>query len=234
MKKIIAIWVSSILYMSGAYAGVSVDPVQMYIQNPAKQKTTTLTLESKDESEKRIFEVKAFKWMQKEDGENVLEPDNTLIINPKNFILQPNGKQTIRVGFNRPAESILNGQQEGTWRIMVDEIPQAVKESSVNFLVSFNLPLFVGKQEDVQLKFNVENNKLIVKNNAKSHIQIANLKIVDSNKKEIFKTETMNYLLANKSTSYDLNNIRISNPKNYYVQLFTDKNDKMVELKFSD
>ena len=148
--------------------------------------------------------------------------------------MQPNGKQTIRVGFNRPIESILSGQQEGTWRVIVDEIPQAVKESSVNFLVSFNLPLFVGKQEDIKLNFNVENNKLIVKNNAKSHIQIANLKIVDANKKEVFKTETMNYLLANKSASYDLNNIRISNPKNYYVQLFTDKNDKMVELKFSD
>ena len=234
MNKIITILVSSMFYMSGTHAGVSVDPVQMYIQNPAKQRTTTLTLESKDETEKRIFEVKAFKWTQKDNGENVLEPDNSLIINPKNFILQPNGKQTIRVGFNRPIESILSGQQEGTWRVIVDEIPQAVKESSVNFLVSFNLPLFVGKQEDVKLNFNVENNKLIVKNNAKSHIQIANLKIVDANKKEVFKTETMNYLLANKSTSYDLNNTRISNPKNYYVQLFTDKNDKMVELKFSD
>ena len=234
MKKIIAILVSSMFYMSVSNAGVSVDPVQMYIQNPTKQRTTTLTLESKDETEKRIFEVKAFKWTQKENGENVLEPDNSLIINPKNFILQPNGKQTIRVGFNRPIESILSGQQEGTWRVIVDEIPQAVKESSVNFLVSFNLPLFVGKQEDVKLNFNVENNKLIVKNNAKSHIQIANLKIVDANKKEVFKTETMNYLRANKSASYDLNNIRISNPKNYYVQLFTDKNDKMVELKFSD
>ena len=234
MKRIISILVFSMLYMSGTHAGVSVDPVQMYIQNPTKQRTTTLTLESKDETEKRIFEVKAFKWTQKDNGENVLEPDNSLIINPKNFILQANGKQTIRIGFNRPVESVLEGQQEGTWRVIVDEIPQAVKESSVNFLVSFNLPLFVGKQEDVKLNFNVENNKLIVKNNAKSHIQIANLKIVDANKKEVFKTETMNYLLANKSASYDLNNIRISNPKNYYVQLFTDKNDKMVELKFSD
>ena len=234
MKRIISILVSSMFYMSVSNAGVSVDPVQMYIQNPIKQRTTTLTLESKDETEKRIFEVKAFKWTQKDNGENVLEPDNSLIINPKNFILQANGKQTIRIGFNRPVESVLEGQQEGTWRVMVDEIPQAVKESSVNFLVSFNLPLFVGKQEDIKLNFNVENNKLIVKNNAKSHIQIANLKIVDANKKEVFKTETMNYLLANKSASYDLNKIRISNPKNYYVQLFTDKNDKMVELKFSD
>ena len=58
MKRIISILVFSMLYMSGTHAGVSVDPVQMYIQNPTKQRTTTLTLESKDETEKRIFEVK--------------------------------------------------------------------------------------------------------------------------------------------------------------------------------
>ena len=234
MKRIIPILVSSMLYMSGTHAGVSVDPVQMYIQNPAKQRTTTLTLESKDETEKRIFEVKAFKWTQKDNGENVLEPDNSLIINPKNFILQANGKQTIRIGFNRPVESVLDGQQEGTWRVMVDEIPQAVKESSVNFLVSFNLPLFVGKQEDFKLNFNVENNKLIVKNNAKSHIQIANLKIVDANKKEIFKSDAMSYLLAKKNQIYDLDNLKLTNSKNYYVQLNTDKNEKMVEMKLFD
>lgn len=234
MKKIIAFLISSICYVSGAQAGVSVDPVQMYILNQGKQKSTTVTLESKDELEKRIFEIKAFKWTQKDNGENVLEPDNSLIINPKNFILQPNGKQTVRVGFNRPIESVLNGQQEGTWRIMIDEIPQAVKESSVNFLMSFNLPLFVGKQENIKIKFNIDKNKLIATNQANSHIQISNLKIVDANKKEVFKSETMNYLLANKSLSYDLSSSQITNPNKYYVQLFTDKNDDMVELKLSD
>lgn len=234
MKKIIVFFVSSICYISGTQAGVSVDPVQMYILNQGKQKTTTVTFESKDEVEKKIFEIKAFKWTQKENGENVLEPDNSLIINPKNFILQPGGKQTIRVGFNRPLESVLEGQQEGTWRIMIDEIPQAVKESSVNFLMSFNLPLFVGKQEEIKLKFNIDNNKLVATNLANSHIQISNLKIVDANKKDVFTSDTMNYLLAKKTMSYDLNTIKISNPNKYYVQIFTDKNDKMVELKLSD
>lgn len=234
MKKIIVFFVSSICYISGTQAGVSVDPVQMYILNKGKQKTTTVTFESKDELEKKIFEIKAFKWTQKDNGENVLEPDNSLIINPKNFILQPGGKQTIRVGFNRPLESVLEGQQEGTWRIMIDEIPQAVKESSVNFLMSFNLPLFVGKQEDIQLKFNIANNKLVATNLANSHIQISNLKIVDANKKDVFTSDTMNYLLAKKTMSYDLNTTKITNPNKYYVQIFTDKNDKMVELKLSD
>lgn len=196
MKKIIAFLVSSLCYVSASYAGVSIDPVQMYINSQAKQRTTTLTLESTDETEAKIFEIKAFKWTQQGNGENVLVPDDTLILNPKNFILQPNGKQTIRVGFNRPLESVLTGNQEGAWRILVEEIPQAVKETSVNFLLSFNLPLFVGKQEDTNVKFNIENNRLVAQNQANSHVQINNLKIVDANKTEVFKADTMAYLLA--------------------------------------
>ncbi len=234
MKKIIAFLVSSLCYVSASYAGVSIDPVQMYINSQAKQRTTTLTLESTDETEAKIFEIKAFKWTQQGNGENVLVPDDTLILNPKNFILQPNGKQTVRVGFNRPLESVLTGNQEGAWRILVEEIPQAVKETSVNFLLSFNLPLFVGKQEDTNVKFNIENNRLVAQNQANSHVQINNLKIVDANKKEVFKADTMAYLLAKMNYSYELNGTKIADPKKYTVQFFTDKNDNMVELKFSD
>ncbi len=74
-------------FLPVSYAGVSVEPVQMYITGQAKQKTTTVTLESKDAVQKRIFEVKAFKWTQNANGENVLEPDDSLMLNPKNFIL---------------------------------------------------------------------------------------------------------------------------------------------------
>lgn len=234
MKKIIVAYITSMFFLPVSYAGVSVEPVQMYITGQAKQKTTTVTLESKDAVQKRIFEVKAFKWTQNANGENVLEPDDSLMLNPKNFILQPNAKQTIRVGFNRPLESVLTGNQEGTWRIMIDEIPQAVEESSVNFLVSFNLPLFVGKQENINLKFNIENNKLIATNQANSHIQVNNLALVDANKKVVFKAESMNYLLAKMNYSYALKDTNITDPKKYSVQFFTDKNDDMVELKLSD
>lgn len=225
----------SLFYLIGkSYAGVSVDPVQMYILNQNKQKTTTVTLELKDEPDNKIFEVNAFKWTQNEKGEDILELDNSLIINPKNFVLQPDKKQTIRVGFNKPIEAVLNNQQEAAWRIMIDEIPQAVTESSVNFLVSFNLPLFVGKQDDINVKFNIKNNQLNMLNQAKSHIQVNNLKIVDSNKKEVFQGGTMTYLLANIRHVFDLNGTKVTDPHKYTVQFFTDKNDNMVELPLSD
>lgn len=234
MKTITTFLFTFILFIPGVRADVAIDPVQLYILNDAKQKSTTLTLESINETEKKIFEVKAFKWDQNQNGEDVLEPEDALIINPRNFILQPNGKQVIRIGFNRPVESILAGKQEGTWRILVEEIPQAVKESSITFLLNFNLPLFIGKQDDVKLKFNIENDKLIVANKANSHIQIANLKIIDSHKKEIFKSDTLGYALANKSISYDLKGVKMPDPSKYYVRLQTDKSNKPVELKFMD
>ena len=94
--------------------------------------------------------------------------------------------------------------------------------------------MFIGKQDDIKLKFNIENDKLIVLNKANSHIQIANLKIIDSNKKEIFKSETLGYALANKSLSYDLKGLKIQDPNNYYVKLQTDKSNEMIELKFME
>ena len=44
----------------------------------------------------------------------------------------------------------------------------------------------------------------------------------------------MNYLLAKKNQIYDLDNLKLTNSKNYYVQLNTDKNEKMVEMKLFD
>ena len=152
MKKIIPFLVALMSCAPMVHAGVSVSPVQLYILDTARQKSTTLTLESVDETEKRIFEVKAYVWTQDDNGKNVLTLDDSIIINPKNFILQPKKQQTIRIGFRRPIASVLTNNQEGTWRVIVDEIPQPAKETSVNFLVNFSLPLFVGKQEPLDVK----------------------------------------------------------------------------------
>ena|SRR5690606_6474640 len=234
MRKIAKLFIISFFSMTGVKADVAIDPVQMYILNDTKQKTTTLTLESINEAEKKIFEIKAFKWDQNNKGEDVLEKDNTLIINPRNFILKPNGKQVIRVGFNRPIASVLDGREEGAWRIIIEELPQPVKGSSITFLMNFNLPLFIGKQDNLKLNFNIENDKLVVKNKAKSHVQISKLQILDSNKKEVFTSNNMKYALEDKNIFYELGGVKINNPQNYFVKLMTDKSNDEVELKLMD
>ncbi|MCW8038713.1 MULTISPECIES: fimbrial biogenesis chaperone [Acinetobacter] len=231
MKKNLLVFMTSLLFAIKAFAGVSVSPVQMFIDNPNKLKSTTLTLESVDETEKRVFEVKVFKWTQTEQGENVLEPDNNIIINPKNFILQPNKKQAIRVGFTPSAAQGLNVAEEQAWRIIIDEITPVGNQMMVKFLVNFNLPLFVGKQDNLKVNFEVKNGHLILNNLANSHVQVTNLKLLDEQRKVIFNNDTMAYVLAKHKIFYDLKNINLTDPKKYSVVLETNNSKKAVEMK---
>ncbi len=61
--KIIAILVSSMFYMLGITCRCLSRPSpNVYSKSSKAREPQHLTLESKDETEKRIFEVKAFKW----------------------------------------------------------------------------------------------------------------------------------------------------------------------------
>lgn len=222
---------TSLLFTIEAFAGVSVSPVQMFIDNPSKQKSTTLTLESVDETEKRVFELKVFKWAQNEQGDNVLEPDNNIIINPKSFILQPNKQQAIRVGFTQSAASSLNVVDEQAWRIIIDEITPVGNQTVVKFLVNFNLPLFVGKQDEVKVNFDIKNDKLILNNLANSHVQVTKLTILDEQKKVIFSNDAMAYVLAKSKIFYDIKNQNLTNAKKYNVVLETSNSKKTIEMK---
>ncbi|MGE8539903.1 molecular chaperone [Acinetobacter sp. ANC 3813] len=233
-KKLLVFMITPLLIAIKASAGVSVSPVQLFIDNPNKLKSTTLTLESVDETEKRVFEVKVFKWTQNGQGENVLEPDSNIIINPKNFILQPNKQQAIRVGFPQAAAAALNGSNEQSWRIIIDEITPVNNQLAVKFLVNFNLPLFVGKQDDLKVKFDVQNNKLVLNNLADSHVQVTNLKLLNEQKKVIYSNETMAYALPKNKLIYDLKDININHAEKYSVMLETNKSKKAVEMKLSN
>lgn len=234
MKKKLSVFMITLLLAMKTSAGVSVSPVQLFIDNPNKLKSTTLTLESVDETEKRVFEVKVFKWTQNTQGENVLEPDSNIIINPKNFILQPNKQQAIRVGFPQSSAAALNGASEQSWRIIIDEITPVNNQMVVKFLVNFNLPLFVGKQDDLNVKFDVQSNKLVLNNLANSHVQVTNLKVLNDQKKVIYSNETMAYALPKNKLVYDLKDINLNHAEKYSVMLETNKSKKAVEMKLSN
>lgn len=76
--------------------------------------------------------------------------------------------------------------------------------------------------------------QLIVKNKAESHIQISKLQILDSNKKEVFTSNNMKYVLKDKSIFYELEGVKINNPRNYFVKVMTDKSHEEIELKLMD
>ncbi len=230
MKKLSLI----LLLLTGfqvTWAGLSINPIQLYIDKK-QQRSTTVTLTSKELPEAKIFEASAVKWTQNEKGEDVLNPVSDIIINPKNFIIKPESSQIVRVGFPKMPDM---DAQEGAWRIIFTEVTPVNKDvDSVSFLLNISVPFFVGKQAPIDLKITPVTRSgstfLNLQNNANSHIQIFKISIIDGNKKEIASNSKMKYLLAKKSDQFDLGHLNIKDWHKYKILIKTDKNENPFEF----
>ncbi len=87
--KALLIILVAFLFNTQLYAGISISPVQLYLTDKSKQRSSTFTLESKgDVKSPRIFEAQAVKWTQGENGEDIYSPVSNIIINPKKLYFE--------------------------------------------------------------------------------------------------------------------------------------------------
>ncbi len=178
--------------------------------------------------------MSAYKSSQNAQGEDVLEPEQDILINPKNFVLQPNAQQVIRVGFT--ADHFLRKK----WRkknlaYCFKEIAPVVEEDALQFLFTISVPLFVGKQDAIQVtatpRYQNDHLFLEIENHAASHVQISSISILNQQKQPIATTREMKYLLNQQKHSFDMGQIKLSDLKNYILKLETDKSEQAIELK---
>lgn len=220
-----------------AWAGLSISPIQLYITDKARQRSVTVTMDSAGMEGTKTFEATAVKWSQNEKGEDVFEPDPNIIINPKNFIIAPDSKQAIRVGFNQPLAGITNNAEK-TWRIIFQEVAPPADTDSVTFLFNISVPLFVGRLNPVNLQVAPKtlNNDLVVniKNNAPSHVQILKLTLVDSSKNEVANLSQMKYLLPNTAQDFNFEQVNIHHLNQYKLLVLTDKQDQPYEYNLKE
>lgn len=190
-------------------AGIKFSPIQIYIQDFKKQKSTTVNIESTGLNVSKIYEISAFKWQQDQNGEDLLVEDNTLLFNPKTFELKPESKQIVRIGFSQPPENL---EKQKSWRIVFKEVTPVDDASTINFLFNFSLPFFAGKQLPPQLKVNLEkiNNRayLNVNNLAKSHAKIVEVILLDSKNKEVLRKDFTQYVLSGNKIKFELGEVK--------------------------
>lgn len=234
MKKILWILFMFFLSVEKLWADFGVTPTQLYISNK-QQRSTVVTLSLTEGGEKKTFEASAVKWSQNEKGEDVLVPDPSVIINPKNFVIKPNSEQVVRVGFSQ----LPNLDKEGSWRVIFREVPPALKSNTVQFMMNLSIPLFVGKQSPIDVKvtpkFDNTSLGLNVKNNADSHLQITEIKILDQKNKEIGVNYDRKYLLTKQENNFKFGQIKSSKDINSYkVLIKTDKSEKPLELQLKE
>lgn len=215
-----------------AFAGLKVSPIQLYISDQKNQRSTTLNFDYSGSKEAKIFEAVAMKWTQNAQGEEVLEPDTTLLINPKNFVVQPNSKQIIRIGFAHPVSS-MGLKEEGTWRVIFNEVAPIVEQNAMSFLFNISLPVFVGKQTKADLSFQPHyvGNHLYIRtqNNALSHIQIKELTLLNAQGRQLSKSQDMKYLLAKQSYAFDFGVVVLDPKQKYQLKVLTDKSDLTLD-----
>ena len=116
------------LMTAAAYADVAIYPVKMQINGDNRQRTTTINLQSSTDEIPKNYEVHVYKWTQDSNGNDILTPDNQLVISPASFVLEPNSKQTIRMGFKQPI-SEMNLQKEEAWRIKISPFAAAKRKA---------------------------------------------------------------------------------------------------------
>lgn len=215
------------------FAGIKFTPIQLYLGNKSKQqRSATVVVESSDVSRAKIFELSAVKWEQNEKGEDILVEEKNILFNPKIFELKPESKQIVRVGFIQPFSN-QDLEKEQTWRVIFNEVTPITEDEAINFQFNFSLPLFVGKQDKTNLdvKLKSENNNMIVdvKNLAKSHAQITNIKLVDSNNKELVQRNVNRYLLIGQKYTFDLGTVNHKQNEKIKVKIKTDKDGDLLE-----
>lgn len=91
------------------------------------------------------FETEVHRWQQADNGEWVLEPDDSLILHPL-IVTVPAGEQArFRVGTLSPA-----GQEERAYRVVLQQLPdpgQTTEGAAVALLVRMSIPVFVQPLE---------------------------------------------------------------------------------------
>lgn len=196
-----------------AHADLSIFPIKLFITGDNGQRTTTMNVISSNEEPLQSYEINVFRWTQDDQGHEVLTPDAELMVNPLSFMLEPNSKRIIRMGFKQPIAS-MQLQEEAAWRIIFTPLPDAQKAKGLKYAYSFNVPLFAGKDFKPAMSFQLaKNNKnqpvLLAKNSGTAHFQITGFKLQDAAGKDIFNSKELKYVLPHKQVSFDLNTLTV-------------------------
>ena len=196
-----------------AHADLSIFPIKLFITGDNGQRTTTMNVISSNEEPLQSYEINVFRWTQDDQGHEVLTPDAELMVNPLSFMLEPNSKRIIRMGFKQPIAA-MQLQEEAAWRIIFTPLPDAQKAKGLKYAYSFNVPLFAGKDFKPAMSFQLaKNNKnqpvLLAKNSGTAHFQITGFKLQDAAGKDIFNSKELKYVLPHKQVSFDLNTLAV-------------------------
>ncbi len=160
-------------------------------------------------------QVRLFHWTQtlKED---VLQPSQAFALSPAMVSVAPGQRQLVRV-IRRQATEDANEAVEGSFRILVDELPVARESGEppgVQFVFRYSIPLFVSHNDAVKeapaakttwmYKWIPGGLSLRVRNSGSQHIQISGLSLETASQKLSVHEGLFGYVLAGQTREWQV------------------------------
>lgn len=175
----------------------------------ATAKSGVLTVKNRSEETLNV-QLKAYEWIQDNEGKDRYEETTDLIFMPKIATLDKLGEQVVRVGIKIPATA-----KEKTYRLFIEEIPKPRKaeSSSISIAIRFGVPIFVKPlKEEIKAgieKFDAVKGELIasVINSGNAHFNVTsvNFRLRNAKGDELFSKESKGwYLLGGVSRRYSV------------------------------
>ncbi len=224
---VLVLLVNSSMAIAGSFNAM---PVRIDIRKDSQTGSTVITNLS---NQPLFLQADLMSWSQN-DGEDVLEPSNDLVLSPPIFKIKPNGAQTLRIGLLKARQNDV----ESAYRLMILEVPQDSKDSGVTINVALQivLPLFVASRNptlpipawDV-IRNDDGSLTLSVSNSGGSHIHLIGIKLFDGNGHLLSSQNVNGYVLPGKSRKWNVMQNSVSVFKGNKVRLSVQTDDGDIE-----
>lgn len=186
----------------------SVNPIRVELGVSAKSGVIVVKNEDR---QKLNFQLQAMEWTQDADGKDVYTETQDLVFFPKILSVDPDQEGLIRVG-----AKVVTLPQEKTYRLFIEELPNAVKlpngsAAQINVLIRFGAPVFLAPikpQDGLDIeRFTVSKGTMTItaRNSGNRHHLVHSIHLTgkDSTGQDVYAlTLGDRYLLAGTVKSY--------------------------------
>ena len=137
IRTVIAPFILFFFFQTAQGGTFQVNPIRIKL---SPQSSTALLTIRNDSTENVRFQIEAFAWSQKQDGEMVLNPTDEIIFYPTLLSVEPGTERKVRVGTSNPAVAV-----EKTYRIFIAELPPAdqTRINGIRMLTRMGVPIFI-------------------------------------------------------------------------------------------
>lgn len=210
LRQFICASIVSLYSLSSLAASLQVAPISVAFSPQEKAKEIWLT----NTSERPIrAQIRVLIWSQVA-GQDQVNTTRDLVASPSITEIKAGEQQLIRIIRIAPQNTAV----EQTYRLLIDELPssgQADAQTGLQLLLQYSIPVFIQPSDSIamrngltllnQVNFQYQNQQLIVKNNAKSHIRISELTYINPNGERIpLINGLVGYALAGQSMRWDI------------------------------